>query len=420
MGSFKMALPLLLITVLLIPFTLQDEAQEPATQSPDLAMMVLSPLDDMLTDYKHVGSFDEALVDEARIMASYHGNPDQEQAFRELLEETGFNRKHISALERTGGPQNDQPERIVRSYVTVFASSEGAATAFAILEDESGIPGTRDLTPALIFGEEADLTESGGFDDQNWPFRSHDLTFRIGNLVGGVTLVTYPTERGFEPDQQEVEALGKLLEAKMTDRFPVSVGVAVSKFDPAYVVTYDDAYYRLDGRDIPLSGELEDATEARTSSYGIADTVYQVFQGLGGGSSKTMLYSLTLYEFNNEDSAAEWLAGSAETITSNDYYQNLEPDDPPVGEKSKYIHYVFGPFSSPPVARISIAQFGTIIARVQLVPDGALPQVPLELTSNLLTQQLSCLEVESCAYQQVPEEIAAYLDLSSASPEAQP
>ena len=58
--------------VLLAGIALQPSgAQEPAAASFDLAAMVLSPGDQGLDDYLHAGAFDESLVDEARIAATY-------------------------------------------------------------------------------------------------------------------------------------------------------------------------------------------------------------------------------------------------------------------------------------------------------------------------------------------------------------
>ena len=97
-----------------------------------------------------------------------------------------------------------------------------------------------------------------------------------------MTLITYPGQSGFEPDQEMVEALGEILESRLASPAEASIGVSVARLDPAAVVTFDDAYYRLLGNDLPLLDETAEGSELRQSAYGDAETVYQLFQGLDG------------------------------------------------------------------------------------------------------------------------------------------
>ena len=76
-----------------------------------------------------------------------------------------------------------------------------------------------------------------------------------------MTLITYPGQSGFEPDQEMVEALGEILESRLASPAEASIGVSVARLDPAAVVTFDDAYYRLLGNDLPLLDETAEGSE---------------------------------------------------------------------------------------------------------------------------------------------------------------
>ncbi|CAN5817237.1 hypothetical protein BH20CHL4_BH20CHL4_03720 [soil metagenome] len=401
-------------------FAEASNAQGLPAASVDLAAIVLSPSDEGLNDYLHAGAFDESLIDEARIAAAYRGSPDEEEVYVALLETSGFVRKHVARLQKNSTADAPQIERIVRSYVTSFHTSEGAQIAFAALEDESGALSAEDVQSSRQFGDQTDLTLDGGFDSQSRPFRSLDLTFRIGNLIGGVTLIVYPGASGFEPDQDEVEALGDTLTARLA-RPPVpSIGVSVARLDPTGTITYDDAYYRLNGVDLPLLDESEDAGQTRREAYGDAQSVYQLFQGIDGVGALGGLYSVTLYGFADDRAAAAWMANSGRLLKLNDYYANVEPADPGTINSEAALAYTFGPFGAPPRARITLAQVGSTIVRIQLVPNGAVPEAPVEIVANLTNMQIACLEQGNCVSVAVPEELTAYLNPPAATPEASP
>jgi hypothetical protein len=395
-------------------------AQQPSAGAPDLAAMTLSPFDPGLSEFTHAGAFDEALVDEARQAAAYRGNPADEETFVALLEAAGFVRKHVVNLERASETDPAQLEEVVRSYVTVYRTAEGARTAFAALEDESLVFSAEDLPVTTPLGEEVDLTADGGFDNMSRPFRSLDLTFRLGNLIGGVALVVYPSAAGFEPDPAEVEALGAVLAERLADPPAPSIGVSVARLDPAEVVTLDDAYYRLDDRDLPLTGESAETSALRTGAYGEAETVYQLFQGIDGSGTVNGIYSVTIYAFATDRAASDWMDDSAELIAANDYYANLASADPEPLPGDHVLAFTFGPFGAPPKARIVLVQTGVTVVRVQIVPSGAMPAVPAPLLAELAAAQLSCLELGDCISVPIPQALTAYVETAVVVPSASP
>jgi hypothetical protein len=395
-------------------------AQEASATSIDLAAIVLTPWDEGLDGYLHAGAFDESLVDEARIAAAYRGSPDEEDVFAGLLESAGFVRKHLASLHRLSAAETPQVESIVRSYVTSFHSPAGAQTAFVALEDETGAISAEDLQPSRQFGEQADLTMDGGFDAESRPFRSLDLAFRVGNLIGGVTLIGYPGASGFEPDQGELEALAAILEARLIDPPEPSIGASVARLEPAATVTYDDAYYRLNGVDLPLFNESEASGDLRREAYGDAHTVYQLFQGIDGTGNLGGLYSVTLYAFADDQAAAAWMAESERLLKINDYYENIEPADPGSITSDEALAYTFGPFGTPPRARITLARMGTAIVRIQIVPNGTITELAAGVSKDLTNIQLACIEQGNCISIPVPEALAQLMRPPEASPEASP
>jgi hypothetical protein len=262
-----------------------------------------------------------------------------------------------------------------------------------------------------------DLTMDGGFDADSRPFRSLDLTFRVGNLIGGVTLVVYPGVSGFEPDQGELESLGAILESRLIDPPAPAIGASVARLDPAETITYDDAYYRVDGVDLPLFDESEAAGELRRDAYGDAQTVYQLFQGIDGTGTLGGLYSVTLYAFADAQAATAWIAESERLLKVNAYYENIEAADPGRIDGEETLAYIFGPFDTPPRARITLARIENQVVRIQIVPSGALPDVPVEVAEHLTNTQIACLQQGSCVSIPVPEALVQSMTVPEASPE---
>jgi hypothetical protein len=100
--------------------------------------------------------------------------------------------------------------RIVTS-VTEFASAEGAALAFPVIEEEGGDETARDV-PARPFGEQSEITHYSQHTPEGSPYKELNLTFRVGNLIADVSVIDYTDT---EPKMATVEALGQALLAKI-------------------------------------------------------------------------------------------------------------------------------------------------------------------------------------------------------------
>ena len=411
----RMLFASIVVGLLLLTPTYTTVAQSECEDRMDLAAITLAPRDYSLVDFVHIGAFDESLQSESAIMASYLGFTRSPVEMRAFLSEQGWQRKYLS---RIGNPIENLPGRysqIIYSYVTEYCDAAGASSAFAVLEDESNAQRAEDLEPTRQFGEETDLTADEGIDSDNHGFRSLDLSFRVGNHVGGVTLAVYPTSDGVDPDQGYLESLAAIVEERLLAPPDPGPGFSLARFHPDETVTFDDTYYRFGGSDTPLAGESDASAEIRTGGYGKADSVYQLFQDVQSGSGQSVLYSLTVYEFNSESDASTWLDEAQDLIETNTFYANMVEVDV---ESNTSRAFRFAPFGNSDNALMVLTQTGTVVHRVQLVPSAALPEIPLALGEVLMDVQLACFASGDCISIPVPEPVIQLIEAPPASPVA--
>ncbi|GIW04890.1 MAG: hypothetical protein KatS3mg059_1510 [Thermomicrobiales bacterium] len=106
----------------------------------------------------------------------------------------------------------------IRSYVEEYATEQGAAAGFDILEDETRLVSTDaafiDRPAPADLGEEPREITIGTFPDPQGGGRLEaiDITFRVGRLLGGVSLETV---EGVQPDRQLALELARRLEERM-------------------------------------------------------------------------------------------------------------------------------------------------------------------------------------------------------------
>lgn len=411
----SIGIAVVLIIILCSTPTVVTAAQHECAERSDPAAMALSNRDTALTDFVHIGAFDESLQAESAIMASYLGFTQSPVEMRDFLAEQGWQRKYFS---RIGKPIVDLPGRysqVVHSYVTEYCDAAGAATAFAVLEDESNAENAEDSAPARQFGDETDLTQDEGIDAESHQFQSLDLSFRVGSRVGGVTLVVYPTAEGADPEQEYLEELATILEERMLQPPEPGPGYSLARLDPVETVTFDDAYYRYNGGDISIVDESEASAEVRTAGYLNAEAVYQLFQDVQSLSGRSVLYSLTVYEFDSESDAALWLDDAQDLIETNAYYARLEELEIE-GEASRAFR--FTPFGNVDNALIVLTQTGDTIHRIQLVPTVAAPEVTLAVGEELMQEQLACFTSGTCISIALPDSLIDLIDAPPASPSA--
>lgn len=369
----------------------------------DLTAFTLRPSDLPEPGWTHDGAFMESLRSLAIGFAAYWADDTDAAAVQTRLTEIGWQRMYIGELSLAGS--DGSPRERVRSYVTQYASAAGAAQGFAYLENESFVASASDVPGSRVFGVQSEITrDSGKSAVDGRAFWSLDLTFRSGALVAGVTLIAY-ADADAAPTVERVEALAATMEQRLsTDPADDGLGVRVMRFDDgaAGITTYEDAYLRLSGVDIPLTGEAEAAATTRTGSYGAAGDVYQLWQGLEIDGDAGELYGVTLLRFADDTVAREWLADLPETLGGIAFYGRLQVLDD-VGEAeftqpAVAMRYVAGGGSTDaPRAALIAVQLGSLVLRVHLVPRGRSDDVPLSALIGLARKGIACANDGACA-----------------------
>jgi hypothetical protein len=393
--STRLALAIVVAVALVAPWA-TARAQDAATPQLDLAALAVRPGDVPEPGWRHAGAFVSDLAGQAEAVAAYRSDASADEV-AERLATFGWQRMSLSVLDGPPGTGAtpvaggaESPDRRIRSYVAAYATAEGAAAGFAYLEDETSIPTAVDRPLDRPVGDQAEMTEDTGTGADGRPFRSLDLTFRLGALVGGVTLVAYGGAADDWPDAAVAAAMAATLEARLRapDAAP-GLGARVARIAgrPPAVLAYDDAYYRIDGTDIPLADEADSAAAARAHAYARAVDVYQLWQGVGVGGPDGVLYGATLLLFPDEAEASAWLGELADLLRENPFYGAVQPLSAPEGTVA--LRYVAGGGSpDAPGAVLVAVRVGATAARVHVVP--------LEPVLVLAESAAACLAGPTC------------------------
>jgi hypothetical protein len=370
----------------------------------DLAALAIRPSDTAQFGWQHGGAFFESIDGIADIEAAYLGQGVAAANVRDTLQGYGWQREYVDTLELPSALDSSVIDQRIRSSITEYRSPEGAAAGFAFLEDEHTVPSATDVPASRTFGEQSELTkERGESAIDGRPYQSLDLTFRVGNLVAGVALVVYPNATTTAPDQALLESLAALVEARVTAGAGAapnlgSRAVRLDEFDHR-IVTYEDAYIRIDGADVPLSGESTSAAELRTESYLHATDVYQIWLGVDIGSTRGYLYGVTLLAFPTNEDAEAWTADVAGILGENPFYGDLQSagEIQGIGDQAIALRYIAGGGADAPHAMLVAVRVGNLVARVHIVPQGVRSDIPLTTVLAAARAEAACLGAPGCS-----------------------
>jgi hypothetical protein len=391
---------LILMAVLAMPVS----AQSPAP-APDLPALTIVPADLDQSGWLHQGAYVHSIADAARDRADYIGQGADADEVTERLTSIGWQREYINFLSHPSGSDPTQPDQITRSYVTQYTGEEGARAGFEYLEDESKVTAAKDLPLDRAYGQQAELTSESGFSTQTGrQFRSLDLTFRMGALIAGVNIIQYPTAKRVDPDIDLLTSLAKIMETRIAES-PVidsALGARVVRIAhvDAEVVTFDDAYYRIAGVEIPLEGELSEAAGLRTGTYQDAIDVYQLWQGIDTAKVNGALFGVTLLHFPDAGAAETWTSDLSDVLATNPFYGDIRTEEAGValGDQTVALSYASGGGGpSDPRALIIAIRIGPDIARLHLVPQGNQASVPMTALAELARAEADCLATAGCA-----------------------
>lgn len=410
--SRRLALGLLFLFTFVVPLSAVEPSsatastrmriQDTGSMGLDFAALALRPTDVAEPGWSHEGAFMEDLASEAGIVADYRAGTVTPAEVEKQLTSFGWQRMYVNVLSFSadGG---SAPSQRIRSYITEFASTDGAAAGFAFLEDEGEASSAEDIATTRQFGEQSELTSEQGISAVDGrPFRSLDLTFRVGNLTAGATLIVYRAGPAGDPDRALVEALGEVLESRLLEppADGMGIGAPIARFggDRLEVTTYDDAYYRIAGNDVPLAGEAAEAAARRVDTYADATDVYQIWQGIDVGSANGVLYGVTALRFPDEAAATAWMGSLQATLGENPFYGGLRQVEVPASEhQTVALRYVSGGGSpDAPHAMLVAVRVGSVVARVHLVPQGRLSDIALADVHPLAEIGAACLAGDAC------------------------
>jgi hypothetical protein len=397
-------------------------AQSP---SPDLPALTIKPSDLDQDGWLHQGAYVHSINDAARDRADYVGQGADTDEVVERLTSIGWQREYVSFLSHPSKSDPSTPDQIIRSYITEYDDVDGATAGFAYLEDESTVAAAKDVPLDHTYGQQSELTSERGFSSQTGrQFRSLDLTFRMGALIAGVNIIQYPTADRVDPDMSLLETLAGTMETRIAES-PVidsALGARVVRIahDDTEVVTFDDAYYRIAGKDIPLEGESPDAAELRTDTYRDAVDVYQLWQGINTAEIAGALYGVTLLHFPDADAAAGWLTDLPEILATNPFYGDIGAVDAGValGDQTVALSYASGGGGpDDPHALIIAVRIGPDVARLHLVPQGNQTSVPMPALAELAGAEADCLATAGCTTTiPVPHSLLTTLTPANATP----
>jgi hypothetical protein len=214
---------LALLAVLAARTAMAQDATPSAMQAADwpldLAAMVLSPADLDALGLPGFGLNDSSLRD-GQTQAVLHAKRGETGASERLalFQDTGFRHRYFLDMGRPrvpverihGTSQNDIG---IWTSITEFATTEGAAAAFPIIEDERGNPNARDVPGTHPIGDQSELTRHNEVTiDGGNPYHALNLTFRVGNLIADVGIDDYTAA---ESEVATAEALAEALRRKM-------------------------------------------------------------------------------------------------------------------------------------------------------------------------------------------------------------
>jgi hypothetical protein len=246
----------------------------------------------------------------------------------------------------------------------------------------------------------------------------------MGALIAGVNIIQYPTADRVDPNMSLLETLARTMETRIAES-PVidsALGARIVRIshDDAEVVTFDDAYYRIGGDDIPLEGESSDAAGLRSDTYRDAVDVYQLWQGINTAEVAGALYGVTLLHFPDAVAAESWLTDLPDILATNPFYGDIGTEDPGValGDQTVALSYASGGGGpDDPHALIIAVRIGPDVVRLHLVPQGNQTSMPMSALAELAAAETTCLATTGCSTTiPIPDSLVTTLTPTNATP----
>ncbi len=405
------------VRVVLIALTLfaagrllsDQHARATEIQPLDLAAMVLTPDDLEIHGLTGYGSdYGEYLTtrDYAAGFARQE-NIASEEAL-EIFEGMGLLRSYTVrlALPSEDGDFNSVATEGI--HVAIFEyDSDASAGAMFDLAQEDIEDGDREVVESpKEFGDEWIFSRSDADDPESGdPARDLSLEFRTGSLTAVLTMFDIAREnelsRPTEPDIDIVEQLGEQflerIESADSSEQPLLGNQAVRLTDDdGSIVTVGDRYSAMDGAPIRRYAESDESVETRAERMATdgMDAIYGVEQDVRSGEDENPAdphLTVRLYQFEDDDAAAEWLDQSAyDRFAMEDYVQAIDSVELPfdLGYASIGAAYTAEYGGESLVGTAVWVHVNDIAARITLDSTDA---IDLDVVEEIVEAQVDCL-----------------------------
>jgi hypothetical protein len=230
------------------------------------------------------------------------------------------------------------------------------------------------------------------------------IVFQADRLVVHVWLFNHQDPEMVPEDAYPVDAdtlleLGTIAEEKAYAALDAEPGDALEPIalrlgdgETIYASAFDD-FGRIDGETLPIDGESDESREMRIASYGDAADVYQIAQPFENQDGEQVVYTNTIYRFEDEDTASDWMSAAEDRLPENDRYENVEELDLDDSYGDESIGFTLTDVQlETELARV-YARFGSIVVVLSAgTADADLP----EAAESLMTAQVECIENGYC------------------------
>ena len=370
-------------------FVVVEEGETETTGQLDLPAMTLGPDDVEVDGFGLVYGRLVTLEEQTARIADEQGNTSAENlaTIADALRAAGWQLRYEN---RVAQASEDDPGRFsvsLTSYVVQFADDATAGAEFAAIAAETG----NEEAGAGTIGDESEISRIDGVaSDTGTPFQGLTVSFRVGNVVAGMTIRDFTNA---DPGLATVEDLaGVFAERIAAVRAQQEEGLSTKalRLDLSENGTFpeeEETYELLDGRTYARFGDADGVDATR---FGDAGEVY------AATVVGALRYTAVLYRFADEGAATAWLEGVGDRLGGEDAaYSGFEEvaDAAELGDGSAAYSFDFEDDDGARSGTRFYVQVGSEVAQVEVITtDGT----TAEAVAEVAEAQIVCLEAGSC------------------------
>lgn len=245
------------------------------------------------------------------------------------------------------------------------------------------------------------LTQRSGDDEGDGILAA----FVVGNLAIHVWLfnnadaAAVPAD-AYQVDEETVLELADIATEKAEDAFEGELGAELEPMvlrigdGETYYGSEADDYVRFDGVDFAFDGESRRDIRIRTERYGDATDVYQLTQTFDDADGDLVVFTNNIYQFEDEDAAADWMAQAEERLLDNPRYDDVEQIELDGAYGDESVAFMHEDVELETKIVRGYARYGS---RVVAMAVGAESGVDVDVLEELMIEQETCAEDQACA-----------------------